>query len=73
MRRKDREGPNVRSHWGQTVAATSTKANSAEEQSTSPVGVDYSIITFASPTVSHSNHSQFKIHTPCRMVEAIKC
>lgn len=73
MRGKDREGPNVRSHWGQTVAATFTKANSAEAQSTSPVGVDYSIITFTSPTVSHSIHSQFKIHTPRQMVGAIKC
>lgn len=53
MRRKDREGPSVRSHWGQRMAATFTKANSLEEQSTSPVAVDYSIITSTGLTVSH--------------------
>lgn len=73
VRIKDREGPSVRSHWGQTMAATFTKANSPEEQSTSPVAVDYSIITSTSLTVSHSKHSLFKIHTACRMVGAIKC
>ena len=59
MRRKDREGPSVRSHWGQGMAATFTKANSPEEQSTSPVAVDYSIITSTSPTASHPNHSLY--------------
>lgn len=73
MRKKDREGPSVRSHWGQRMAATFTKANSPEEQSTSPVAVDYSIITSTSLTVSHPNHSLFKIHTTCRMVGVIKC
>lgn len=73
VRRKDREGPSVRSHWGQGMAATFTKPNSPEEQSTSPVAVDYSIITSASLTVSHFNHSLFKIHTTCRVAAAIKC
>ncbi len=70
---KHGEGPSVRSHWGQRMAATFTKANSPEEQSASPVAVDYSIITSTSPTVSHSNHLLFKIHTTCRMVGAMKC
>lgn len=62
MRREDREGPNVRSHWGQRMAATFTKANRPQEQSTSAVAVDYSIITSASFTASRSDHSLFKIH-----------
>lgn len=39
------EGPSVTSHWGQATTATFTKANSPEEQSTSPVAVDYFIMT----------------------------
>lgn len=75
MRGADREGPSVRSHWGQRVEATFTKANSPEKQSTSPVAVDHSIITSSSLTGSHLSHSLFKIHTSCRMGEggAIKC
>lgn len=73
VRKEDRVNLSVRSHWGQRMAATFTKANSPEEQSTSPVAVDYSIITSTSLTVSHSNHSQFKIHITCRMLGAIKC
>lgn len=45
VRRMDREDPNVMSHWGQRMAATFSEANSQEEQSTSPVAVNYPIIT----------------------------
>lgn len=58
------EGPSVTSHWGQGTTATFTKANSPEEQSTSPVVVDYFIITSASVAVSRLNLLHFKIHLP---------
>lgn len=73
MRRKDGEGPSVRSHWGHGMAATFTKPNSPEEQSTSPVAVDYSIIASASLAVSHFSRSLFKIHTTRGAAGAIKC
>lgn len=67
------EGPSVRSHWGQVTAATFTKANSPEEQSTSPVAVDYSIIAATSVGTSRFNLSRFKIHTPHKWAHAMKC
>lgn len=67
------EGPSVRSHWGQVKAATFTKANSPEEQSTSPVAVDYSIITSTSVGTSRFNLSRFKIHTAHKRARAMKC
>lgn len=56
-----REALNVRSHWGQVMADTFTKANSPEEQSTSPVAVDYSIIASIGLTasISSTHYSKF--------------
>lgn len=57
----DGEVPSVRSHWGQMMADTFTKANSPEEQSTSPVAADYSIITSIGLTasISSTHYSKF--------------
>lgn len=58
---EDGDAPSVRSHWGQVMAATFTKANSPEEQSTSPVAADYSIITSIGLTasISSTHYSKF--------------
>lgn len=59
--REDGEVSSVRSHWGQMMADTFTKAYSPEEQSTSPVAADYSIITSIGLTasISSTHYSKF--------------
>lgn len=58
---EDGEAPSVRSHWGQVMADTFTNANSPEEQSTSPVAADCSIITSIGLTasISSTHYSKF--------------
>lgn len=63
MRGRSGEGPSVRSHWGQATAATFSKANSPEEQSTSPVVGDYSIIASASVATPSLAFQKFIRHT----------
>lgn len=67
------EGPSVRSHWGQATPAAFSKANSPEEQSTSPVTVDEATITSARVAPSHFYLSHFKIHTAHKQARAMKC